>query len=82
MEDKNSARLHKILLDNFNIHPAHFSWELPLNDLHPNFKILSYLVFLEQLLQKELDMNIPLIENINTAFHTPKDVLNLINNEL
>ena len=70
-----------IFLQHFNIQPENFDWEQPLEKLDTDFKILGNLVFLEQLLQKEFEKNVHLLENISTAFHTPKDVLQLVINE-
>ena len=67
-----------LLIRHFNIQPEHFDWEQPLEKLNADFKVLGNLVFLEQLLQKEFDKNIPLLENISTAFHTPRDIVELI----
>ena len=77
-----SKQLQLIFVEHFNIPLEQFDWELPLEALNHDFKMLSYLMFLEQLLEQHFAKKIPLMENISTAFHTPKDVLLLINNEL
>lgn len=66
-----------ILKNNFSIQPNHFDWNIPLDALDKKFEILSYLIFLEQLLQDKFSKKIPLLENINTALHTPNDILQL-----
>ena len=77
-----SKKVQNIFTTHFNIAPDHFDWEKPLESIHEDFKILSYLVFLEQLIQDDFDIDIPIIENISTSFHTPNDILSLIVNEL
>ena len=70
--------VQSILIQHFKIPPKQFSWETPLEILHKDFKILSYLVFLEQLLFQQFGQQIPLLENFSTAFHTPRDLVRLI----
>lgn len=83
MNQKSTAqKVQYIFIEHFDVKPEKFSWEQPLEALQENFKILSYLVFLEQLIHQQFKVSTPLIENISTAFHTPKDILNLINKEL
>lgn len=77
-----AVQLQAIFIEHFHIPPEQFDWEQPLEQLHQDFKILSYLVYLEQLIQQQLAIKIPIIENISTGFHTPKDILALINKEL
>ena len=67
--------LQSILVQHFNIAPDQFSWEKPMDALQEDFKSLSYLMFLEQLLQQQFGKNIRLLETISTAFHTPKDIV-------
>ena len=80
--EKTAEKVQAIFTEYFDIPVEHFDWEQPLEALHANFEILSHLVLLEQLIQKNFGMHIPIIENISTAFHTPKDVLELIIREL
>lgn len=80
--EKVSDIVKSILLRHFNIQPDFFAWEQPLEELQEDFKVLGNLVFLEQLLEKEFDKNIPILENISTSFHTPRDVVDLITNEI
>ena len=75
-----AAAVQVLLIRHFNIPSEQFCWDKPLEELHENFRILSYLVFLEQLLRKEFQEEIPLLENICTAFHTPADLLELVAN--
>lgn len=77
-DNKTAGLLQAIFRENFGIGPGRFNWDLPLEDLDVRFKVLGNLVFLEQLLQKEFQKEIPLLENICTAFHTPGDILELI----
>ena len=70
--------IQAVLIQHFNIQPEDFDWNQPLEKLDVNFKILGHLVYLEQLLEKELGTKIPLLENIGTAVHTPNDILELI----
>lgn len=77
-----AAQLQSLFIEYFQISPEQFDWEQPLEQLHQDFKILSYLVYLEQLIQQHLGVKIPMIENISTGFHTPKDILALINRML
>lgn len=74
--------IETLLMDNFSIEAHQFDWETSLDDLDEKFELLSYLIFLEQLLQDKFSKKIPLLENINTALHTPKDILQLTINTL
>ncbi|MEZ4848475.1 MAG: hypothetical protein R3B93_07630 [Bacteroidia bacterium] len=71
-----------LLIQHFDIHPDVFSWEKTLEELQADFKILSYLLFLEQLLQKQFGTKVGVLEVISTAFHTPQDVVDLILREV
>ena len=75
--------IENILVQHFNI-PANnpLFWTTPLDKLTEKFKILGYLVLLEQLLQEAFNKNIAIVENISTIYHTPQDILLLITNEL
>ncbi|MCB0566444.1 MAG: hypothetical protein KDD01_18905 [Phaeodactylibacter sp.] len=77
-----AAAVRTILIQHFHIQAEQFSWELPLEALHEDFKILGYLVFLEQLLHQRFGKKIPLLENCSTAFHTAQDIVKLTMNEL
>lgn len=77
-----SKKLHEIFTNNFDIQSEEFGWKKPLELINEDFKILSYLVFLEQLIQEDFEISIPIIENISTSFHTPNDILLLIIKEL
>ena len=70
--------VRSLLIHHFDIQPETFSWEKKLEELQANFKILSQLVFLEQLIQKEFGKNIGILEEISTAFHTPEDLVEVI----
>ena len=71
-----------MLVQHFHVAPERFCWDRPLESLHEDFKILGYLVFLEQLLHHRFGKKIPLLENCSTAIHTPEDVVNMIIKEL
>lgn len=77
-----AAAVQAMLIGHFNIPAEQFCWNKPLEALHDDFKILGYLVFLEQLLERQFDKKIPLLENCSTAIHTAEDVVNLIIREL
>ena len=72
----------QILVTHLKIAIGQFDWEKPLDELQGNFKILGYLVYLEQLLNKKFDFQIPVLENINSAIHSPNDIALLIQNEI
>ncbi len=74
--------IRTVLMSNFNIDTSDFDWDVPLVQLDPNFRILGYLMFLEQLLNDEFRTRIPLLENISASVHTPEDIVRLINVEL
>ncbi len=78
IHQKEADTLKALLLKHFNIQSAHFNWELPLEKLDANFQMLGNLVFLEQLIEKEFGKKVPLLENISTAIHTPKDIIELV----
>jgi len=70
--------LNSILIDHFEVDSRLLETNRPLEELHENFKILGYLMFLEQLINKEYDMKIPLLESISASIHTPEDIVELI----
>ncbi len=74
--------VQEVLIQHFHIQPEHFDWEQPLERLDGDFKVLGNLVYLEQLLEREFEVDVPLMENISATFHTPDDLINLIMNEL
>ncbi|MCO6492276.1 MAG: hypothetical protein J5I98_27915 [Phaeodactylibacter sp.] len=75
-----SNAVRSIFTEHFDIGPDGFDWARPLEELDERFKLLGNLVFLEQLLQKEFHKEVPVLENICTAFHTPADILELVAN--
>lgn len=77
-----ATAVQAILLRHFHISPEQFGWDKPLEVLHADFKLLGYLVFLEQLLHQQFGKKIPLLENCSTAIHTAEDVVDLIMREL
>lgn len=77
-----ASTVQSILTQHFKIPLDQFSWEKPLEVLQKDFKILGYLVFLEQLINERFGKKIPLLENISTTFHTPRDLVQLILSEL
>lgn len=77
-----AEKFKRLLIHYFNIEPNQFSWEKPLEALQKDFKILGYLVFLEQLIHQQFNEKIPIMENVSTAFHTPKDILSMIMREI
>jgi hypothetical protein len=81
-EENISFIVKSVLINNFNIESHDFSWDKPLEQLQENFKILGYLVFLEQLLNREFNSKIVLLEHISSNVHTPKDIVELIQKEL
>lgn len=80
--DNISNIVKQVLVNNFNIEPHNFNWDKPLEQLQENFKILGYLVFLEQLLSHEFNSKIVLLEHISSNVHAPKDIVKLIQKEL
>lgn len=77
-----SQAVRSILTQHFNIPPDRFSWDVSLETLQEDFKTLSQLMYLEQLLQQRFGNKIRLLENISTVFHTPEDVVLLVAREL
>jgi hypothetical protein len=82
LKDKIRKSLYKILTDHFDIDIKLLAKERFLEELHENFKILGYLIFLEQLINKEFNVKVPLLENINSAIHTPEDIVQLIERQV
>lgn len=74
--------VQSIFIQHFNIKPEQFDIEKPLEVLHEDFKILSNLVVLEQILNKKFKIHIHLLKHISPVFHTPKDIINLIQKKL
>jgi|GEM_PF-3720375 len=74
--------LHTILIENFKVDVRSLETNRPLDKLDENFKILGYLIFLEQLINKEFSIAIPLLESISASIHTPEDLVELIVNVL
>ncbi|MDZ7614292.1 MAG: hypothetical protein U5K51_11760 [Flavobacteriaceae bacterium] len=83
MEEKEiRVKLKSILLNNFEVNPLLFDWDVPLEDLQQKFSLLGYLVFFEQLINEHFEGRFHILENINAAIHTPNDVCRLIQEEL
>ncbi|APY08791.1 hypothetical protein BWZ20_10980 [Winogradskyella sp. J14-2] len=70
--------LQHIFVSNFNIGASKFSWDVPLEQLDEDFKTLSFLIFLEQLVNTEFKIRASILEQINVSVHTPSDINNLI----
>jgi hypothetical protein len=81
-KDEVRNTLKKILIDHFLVDSKLLKEEKPLDRLHDNFRILGYLIFLEQLINKEYNAKIPLLESVSAAIHTPEDIVLLIIKEL
>lgn len=81
-QQKTSDILQDLLIQHFNIAPERFDWDQSLEKLDPNFKVLGYLLFLEQLLEKQFGRKIPLMESISTSYHSPKDILKIIEDQI
>lgn len=81
-EEEVRYKVHKILIDFFKIDATLLDQEKPLDELQADFKILGYLLFLEQLIHKEFGVKIPLLENISADIHTPEDIVRLTLKEL
>ena len=81
-QEKISDIVQALLIQQFQVQPESFTWEQPLEMLQEDFRSLSQLLYLEQLLKKEFEQDLPLLENISTAFHTPQDLVQLLMDEL
>jgi len=77
-ESQISSIIKDVLINHFDILPDEFKWDIPLDKLNSDFAILGYLVDLEQLLFRELKINISLHQHIEPSFHTPEDIITLV----
>ena len=77
-QEEVSMIIQEIFEDHFQVNPDHFSWEKTIENLHEDLKILAYLVFMEQILEKRFGHKIPLLEKISTSIHTPLDLVQLV----
>lgn len=77
-KEKIALIIQTLLIKNFDISPEQFEWESSLQTLDEKFKMLSTLIKLENLLNAKFNQKITLVENIMTAFHTPKDIVQLV----
>ena len=75
-------KVEVLLLEHFNITPQELYWDVPLEIMDSDFKMLSYVLFLEQLINKEFNLKVLLLEKINVAVHTPNDIVKIITSEL
>jgi hypothetical protein len=75
-------KVQSLLIDNFNIAPQEFNWDVSLETMDSDFKVLSYVLFLEQLINKEFNIKVLLLEKINVAIHTPNEIVRIITSEL
>ena len=71
-------KLQSVFITHFRINTEVFSWNMPLEQLSKDFKILGYLTYLEHLLEQEFGTRVKLSDSISTAIHTPDDVLRLL----
>ena len=76
-ENEVRSKIHRILIDFFEVDNTLLVQKKPLDALQADFKILGYLLFLEQLIHKEFGVKIPLLENISADIHTPEDIVQL-----
>ncbi|GAL66788.1 hypothetical protein JCM19301_1332 [Jejuia pallidilutea] len=72
----------QIFVNHFSIKESQFNWHLPLDQLDADFKTLSFLVYLEQLINSKFKTKVSIIEKINASVHTPKDIVHLIEKEV
>lgn len=77
-QEKIALIIQTVLIKNFDITTEQFQWESPIQALDERFKMLSALVELENLLRAQFNKELALVENIITAFHTPKDIVRLV----
>jgi hypothetical protein len=82
VEKEIREKLESILLNNFEVNPLLFDWNVPLADLQQKFGLLGYLVFFEQVINDHFGGKFQILENINAALHSPNDVYQLIQEEL
>jgi len=78
MENENAQMLKAILLNDFNVSEAEFSWDKPIDEIKKDFVLISNLIYFEDLLAVAFKRKITLVEHISTNFHTPEDILKLI----
>ena len=71
-----------ILREHFNVNPDEIDTDAPLEVLSGNFRFLEYLVFLEQLLNRQFEIHLPLLEHINTEMHSLRNIVDLVLIEL
>ena len=74
--------IQDLLVDKLNVKPGDFNWNSKLNELNEEFELLGHLVYFEQLLNKQFEKNISLIEYISTDIHTPNDIVELVMKEI
>lgn len=82
VENEVREKLKDILLNNFEVNPEDFDWDIPLADLQEKFSLLGYLVFFEQIINECFEGKFRILENINASVHTPADVCRLIKEEI
>lgn len=76
--DETSNIIKSILIETLQIEPAQFDWVTPLQQFNQNFKVLGFLIDLEDALKTKFKQDIQLIEQISPAIHTPEDIVQLI----
>jgi len=67
-----------ILIEQFDIAERDFHWDIPLQLLNEDFELLSVLSNFEKSLSTKVNIKIPMVENISATFHTPTDIVNLL----
>ena len=70
--------LQTSLMELFNIPTSDIAWDEPLVLLHDDYKLLSGLLKLEEVLNEKLQTELMLVENISSYLHTPNDLLHLL----
>lgn len=73
--------VRSILIEQFHVKTEYFLWDKPLVTLSEKFRILGFLVELELLLQARLNSKFQIIETIDTAYHSPQDLVNYVMEE-
>lgn len=71
-----------ILISDFSVPVTEFRWDTPLVRLQESFNILGVFLNLENSLSNHFKIDIQLIEQLNSSFHTPRDIVVLIQKSL
>lgn len=71
-------KIKAILIEEYKVPKEDFKWDEKIEVLCEDFNLLGVFLDFEKILNQQFSQTIPLVENIDTSFHSPNDIVLLI----